>query len=131
MENFTDVLQEPDEILGENSGFWWTCLKNWVVDNDKVWKYLLGTVYYSRYRCYYKEVGLMLSAILAILKFVAVLGVFALFLAFFVKYALPLLVYALPVHCWLSCSASRLGLPLLLFFFRLALLCWRLIVRII
>lgn len=42
VENFTDVLQEPDEILGENSGFWWECLKRWVVDNDKVWKYLLG-----------------------------------------------------------------------------------------
>ena len=36
----------------------------------------------------------MLSAILAILKFVAVLGVFALFLAFFIKYAIPLILYA-------------------------------------
>lgn len=42
VENFTDVLQEPEEIIGENSGFWWVCLKKWIVDNDKVWKYLLG-----------------------------------------------------------------------------------------
>lgn len=42
IEEYTDILIEPDEVIGENSGLWWYVLENWFKSNDKLWKYLLS-----------------------------------------------------------------------------------------
>lgn len=42
VENFTDILQEPDETFPESSGFWWEAFERWIKSNDRLWKYFLG-----------------------------------------------------------------------------------------
>lgn len=42
VENFTDVLQAPEGVFPESSGFWWKNFELWIKENDKVWKYFLG-----------------------------------------------------------------------------------------
>lgn len=42
IEDYTDILQEPSDIVDNSAGFWWLCFKTWIKDNELLWKYLLG-----------------------------------------------------------------------------------------
>lgn len=42
VENFTDILQDPDDTFPEASGFWWKNFELAIKENEKLWKYLLG-----------------------------------------------------------------------------------------
>lgn len=42
VENFTDILQDPEDTFPETSGFWWVNLQYWFKDYAPLWKYLLG-----------------------------------------------------------------------------------------